>query len=61
MSLVVTPPAVSTPMGKGVTSDSNKSCTVKNLYLLDCILHCSNIFHCFIRIDGPVLPAVEEL
>ena len=61
MSLVVTPPAVSTPMGKGVTFDSSKSRTVKNLHLLDCVLYCSNIFHCFIRIDGSVLPAIEEL
>ena len=35
MSLVVAPPAVSTPMGKEVTSDSNKSCAVKDLHLLD--------------------------
>ncbi len=48
-------------IGKGVTSNGSGSCTVQNLHLLDCVLYCSNIFHCFIRIDGPVLLAVEEL
>ena len=34
---------------------------VISLHLLDCILYCSNMFHCFISIDRPVLLAVEEL
>ena len=35
---------------------------VKNLHCEDCALHCSTIFYCFIRVDGPVrLLVVEDL
>ena len=33
MSLVITPLTVTKPMGKGVTSNGSKSCTVKDLHL----------------------------
>ena len=33
MSLVISPLTVTKPMGKGVTSNSSKSCTVKDLHL----------------------------
>ena len=49
-------------MGKGVESNSSKSCTVQSTFTCeDCALHYSTVFHCFIRVDGPVrILAVED-
>ena len=56
MSLVITPPTVTKPMGKGVTSNSRKSCTVRNHHLLWLRLALQRHLHCFIKVDGPVGP-----
>ena len=49
-------------MGKGVASNSSKSYTVQSTFTCeDCALHYSTVFHCFIRVDGPVrILAVED-
>ena len=49
-------------MGGGVTSNGSKSCILQHLVCEDCALTCSTLFHCFIRVDGPVrILSLKEL